>query len=75
MATEAGKIENRIQVGAEILKGKGYYYIIGKTSFKENGNIVERPLKSDKLTEFAEKDLIFWMNKDNAEVKLEIRRE
>lgn len=69
------RIEQRLQVGLLIRDEKAYYYFIGKTSFKELGNIVLRPLSQDDVTDLVENNAIYWLNADKTEVKLKIAEE
>lgn len=69
---DSSKILNRMQVMAAEKNGKGYYYFGGKLSFREYGNLNERPLEPDRLQKYADQNAIFWINPDGSEEKLSI---
>jgi hypothetical protein len=52
---------------------KGYYYFSLPISHPEPGNLVERPLAKDELTEYAGKNAIYWLNPDGTEIHLKIK--
>jgi len=68
------KIEQKLQVGSFINNDKAYYYFIGKTSFREMGNIVQKSLSDDKLSEFAKVESVYWLNADKSEVRLSVSK-
>jgi hypothetical protein len=57
------------------MKDKAFYFFIAPISQPERGNVIERPLASDGLTEFAQHGAMYWLNPDGSEIPLEIRRE
>lgn len=63
----------RMVVDAKQAKDKGYYYFIAPISQPEKGNVVERPLAGDGLTEFAHRRAVYWLNPDGSEIPLEIK--
>jgi hypothetical protein len=54
---------------------RAYYFFSVPISHPEFGMLVERPLEDDRLTDFAKRDAVYWLNRDGSEVKLEIRKE
>lgn len=70
-----GEMNMRMGVGAKKVKNKGYYYFIAPVSQPERGNVIERPLAIDELTEFAQRRAIYWLNPDGSEIYLEIKEE
>ena len=75
ISVHSDRIEQRLQVGSFIRDEKAYYYFIGKTSYRELGNVVLRPLSQDNAIDFAKKNAIYWLNSDKSEVKLKIAEE
>lgn len=65
---------HRVMVGCKRTKEKAYYFFIGRVSFPERGNAIERPLASDGLSEYARRGAVYWLNPDGSEIALEIRR-
>ena len=63
-------IQNRWQLGSKTANGKGYYFFVGKSSFREFYNLVERPLKRNRLVEYVKNDSIFWLNPNGTDKKL-----
>lgn len=63
----------RMIVGSKKVKDKAFYFFIGRVSFPERGNAIERPLTSDGLSEFARRDAVYWLNPDGSEIPLDIR--
>ena len=55
--------------------GKAFYYFSAPISHKEFGQIIKRNLKEDNFVEYAKKDEVYWLNKDNSVVKLIIVKE
>ncbi|MFD7712865.1 hypothetical protein [Streptomyces sp. NPDC059786] len=41
----------------------------------ERGNVIERALAADELTDFARRGAVYWLNPDGTEIPLEIRQE
>ena len=72
IAVHSDKIEQRLQVGSFIRDEEAYYFFIGKTSYRELGNVVLIPLSQDNVTDFARKNAVYWLNADKSEVKLKI---
>jgi hypothetical protein len=65
----------RTVVKAKKEKDRGYYFFIGTISAPERGNVVERPLASDGLTEFARRGAMYWLDPDGSEIPLEVKNE
>ena len=65
----------RMVVDTKKSKDKGYYFFIAPISQPERGNVVERPLASDGLTEFAQRRAVYWLNPDGSQIPLEIKEE
>lgn len=65
----------RMVVDAKKAKDKGYYFFIAPISLPERGNVVERPLAPDGLTEFARRGSMYWLNPDGTEIPLKVRNE
>lgn len=71
--TTGEKILNRLVIREKTVNNKFYYFFIGKSSFREYNNMVIRPFKPDAYNiSLIDKDLCFWLNPDNSEVKLKI---
>lgn len=70
---QGGDMTLRMVVDAKRMKDKGYYYFIAPISQPESGHLVERPLASDGLTEFAQRRAVYWLNPDGSEIPLEIK--
>jgi|HubBroStandDraft_6_1064221.scaffolds.fasta_scaffold176094_2 hypothetical protein len=60
---------------SRITNDKGYYFFGTPISLPERGHLVESPLSSDGLTNFAKTNAIYWLNPDGREVHLEILME
>ncbi|UVO28154.1 hypothetical protein [Bradyrhizobium arachidis] len=65
----------RMVVDSKKAQDKAFYFFIGPISNPERGNVIERPLASDGLMEFARRGALYWLNPDGSEIPLEIRRE
>lgn len=59
-------------VYSDIIEGKAYYYFSAPISHFEKGQIIERSLEKDGLTDFAKLGAVYWLNKDKTEIKLKI---
>lgn len=70
------KILNRLVIGEKITNNKGYYFFIGKTSFREYDHLVLFPIRENtKIISLIEKDSVFWLNPNNSEIKLKFIKE
>lgn len=65
----------RMVVDAKKKTDKAFYYFIAPISQPERGNVIERPLDSDGLTEFARRNAVYWLNPNGSEMPLDIRQE
>jgi len=62
----------RMVLGSRKTTDKGYYYFSVPISHIEPGNVIQRPLADDGLTEFAQRNAVYWLNPDGSEVPLEV---
>jgi hypothetical protein len=72
---QGNKMTLRMVVDVKKVKDRGYYFFIAPVSQPERGNVVERPLAADGLTEFADRRAVYWLNPDGSEIPLEIKEE
>ncbi|MBI3218339.1 MAG: hypothetical protein HYZ44_02400 [Bacteroidetes bacterium] len=70
--TENGKPHLVRIVYSDIIEGKAYYFFSAPISHFEKGQIIERSLEIDGLTDFAKRGDVYWLNKDKTEIKLKI---
>jgi hypothetical protein len=63
----------RMVVGATRSGDAGFYFFIGPISNPERGNVIERSLASDRLTDCAQTGGLHWLNPDGTRIPLEIR--
>lgn len=74
-ADRGGDMTLRMVLDAKKGPDKGHYYFIAPISQPERGNVVERPLASDGMTELARRGAVYWLNPDGSEIALEIKKE
>lgn len=74
-ANNGDEMTLRMVVDAKKGKDKGYYYFIAPISLPEKSNVIERPLSSDGLVEFAQRKAVYWLNPDGSEIPLDIKKE
>lgn len=70
-----GETAMRMVVRAQSGQDRGYYFFLAPVSLPERGNVVDRPLAADGLTEFAQRGAVYWLDPDGLETPLEIRNE
>ena len=75
MTLQQAGVTPRYVLVAKKTADKAYYYLGRPVSHPEYGNLVERPLAFDGLTEFAQRNAVYWLNPDGSEIRLEIHSE
>ena len=71
----AGQFQARQVPFAKKAGDKGYYFFGTPISLPELDHVVASPVDKEGLTEFAEKNAIYWLNPDGSEVHLEVLQE
>lgn len=59
----------------KVMNNKAYYFFSIPISHPEKGNLIERSLEQDGFTQYARRDVVYWLNEDQSEVRLQIVNE
>lgn len=54
---------------------KAYYFFSIPVSHPEPGTLVERDLEADDFRSYAERDAVYWLNRDGTEIHLPVMHE